>query len=140
MRDWVSVQKNHIKWIFRSLANLVLKSCTKLLHKNEKSVSLSCTWMFYVENRYILVQGHGKMSLLYKLWSPASCPSHNSVLWNHGIYTNVWKCMTRFPILHILVIFLRLFAFQFALKFLKLPNSNYLKLNIKECNVLWSPL
>ena len=116
--------KNHMKWKFRPLANLELKFCRKLLHKNEKSISQSCTWMFYVENLYTLVQGHRKTSHFFKLWGPTPYPSHNSVSWNHRIYMILWKCMTRFPILHIFVYILLSFVFQFTSESPKWPIFN----------------
>ena len=50
----------------------------------------------------------------------------------HGIYTILWKCMTRFPILHILANVLRPFAFQFALESPKLPKSPNSNLRAKS--------
>ena len=50
----------------------------------------------------------------------------------HGIYAILGKCMTRFPIRHILANVLRPFAFQFALESPKSPNSNYFKHTIKS--------
>ena len=103
-----------MKWKFRASANVELKFCRKLLLKNLKSHSWSFSWWFFVENRYNLVQGHKKKHPLL------------------GIYAILWKYMTRFPILHILVNFLSPFAFQFALESPKSSNSNNLILRSKS--------
>ena len=99
-----------MKWKLSLWTNPELKFCRKLLLKNSKSHSWCFSWWFFVENRYNLVQGHKKTHSLIWVRGPTPCHSHNSVSWNHGIYAILWKCMTRFPILHI-------FAYAFGIQF-----------------------
>ena len=129
-----------MKWKFRASANVELKFCRKLLHKNEKNHSWSFSWDFFVENRYTVDQEQKKNHFHHLVWRPAPSPSHNTVSLNGEILTILWKCMTRFPILYIFAFVLSSFAFQFILKLPKWPNFNYIKLTIKNCNVLWIPL
>ena len=96
--------------------------------------------IFFVENRYTVDQEQKKNHFHHLVWRPAPSPSHNTVSLNGEILTILWKCMTRFPILYIFAFVLSSFAFQFILKLPKWPNFNYIKLTIKNCNVLWIPL
>ena len=99
----------------------------------KKSLSRSCSWIFFLK-------GHRKTSPSLSYDVPPLDPPTTKY---HGIYSILWKWMTRFPILHIIANFLGPFAFQFALEMLKspkLPNSNYLNLTIKEYTVFCPPL
>ena len=129
-----------MKWKFRASANVELKFCRKLWQKNEKKLFLKLFMRFFVENRYTVDQEHKKNHFHHLVWKPAPRPSHNTVSLNGEILTILWKCMTRFPILYIFAFVLSSFAFQFTLKLPKWPNFNYIKLTIKNCNVLWIPL
>ena len=108
--------------------------------KMKKNHSWSFSWDFFVENRYTVDQEQKKNHFHHLVWRPAPSPSHNTVSLNGEILTILWKCMTRFPILYIFAFVLSSFAFQFILKLPKWPNFNYIKLTIKNCNVLWIPL
>ena len=93
MRNCVSAQKNHIKWIFRPLANLELKSRTKLLYKNEKEfpwavhecfmLKIGILWFRDIEKR--------PSSLSYEV--PPLAPTitqYHGIMEYIRIYVNAW--------------------------------------------------
>ena len=121
-RDCVSMQKNHMIWKFRISDNIELKFCRKFLHKNEKKVFSKAAHGYFMFKIGILwyLEGHRIEKVpFFKIMRSRPSPSHNLVSWK------IWKCMTRFPILHILPNILRPFVFQlqFTLESPKLPKS-----------------